>query len=374
MRITCMIRSLTLGGAERQLTGLAVMLKDNGHDVEVLTYHEADFYAQTLQEAGVRHTFIAKDGSSARLERRIAEHFREWQPDAVIAFLTGPCVKACHVHKLYPHFRLIVSERNVNTWTGPHDLWRMLVFREADLVVTNSHAQESYLRRRFPFIAAKLRTIVNFVDTDAFMPATGEVSGARLRPLIVTTARVDSRKNVHGYIRALALLRDEGLSFYAKWYGLKKEDAYYRRCQRLIRRFGLEDRFEILPATIDVVSVYRNADCFCLPSFYEGTPNSLCEALSCGLPAVATLVSDNASYVCDGLNGFTCSTHPADIAAALRQLLTALQPGHAAGTDAGSEDGTDAGLHIAAMRKASRDIAISRLSKPVFISAWLSVI
>ena len=173
MRITCMIRSLTLGGAERQLTGLAVMLKAAGHDVEVLTYHEADFYARTLQEAGVTHTFIPKDGSSVGLERRITEHFKAWRPDVVIAFLTGPCVKACHVHKRFPHFRLIVSERNVNTWTGPHDLWRMLVFREADLIVTNSHAQEAYLRHRFPFIASRLRTIVNFVDTDAFSPAPG---------------------------------------------------------------------------------------------------------------------------------------------------------------------------------------------------------
>ena len=371
MKITCMIRSLTLGGAERQLTGLAVMLHEAGHEVEVLTYHEADFYARTLQEGCVQHTFIPKNGSSRSLERRIEVHFKEWRPDVVIAFLTGPCVKACHIHRRWPHFRLIVSERNVNTWTGPHDLWRMLTFREADLVVPNSHAQEAYIRRSFPFIAGKLRTIVNFVDTDLFCPAAERVSPTpEQAPLIVTTGRVDRRKNVHGYIRALALLRDEGVSFRAQWYGLKKEDGYYRRCRRLIRRLALEDRFRILPATRDVAAVYRSADLFCLPSFYEGTPNALCEALSCGLPAVATLVSDNGLYIREGVNGFACSTSPGDIADALHLCLALVSDNGSSATP-----DTPAGTSPAEIaRSTSREIALSRLSKTVFLRSWLSVL
>ena len=201
----------------------------------------------------------------------------------------------------------------------------------------------------------------------------------RESPLIVTTARVDSRKNVHGYIRALAILRDEGLGFRAKWYGLKEENAYYRRCRRLIRHFGLDGIFEILPATKDVVTVYHSADCFCLPSFYEGTPNSLCEALSCGLPAVATRVSDNATYIRDGLNGYTCATSPRSIAAALRQLLLALRPDSNAAPDKTEDTVQTAGRDqskpsAAAMRNASRQTALSLLSKPVFISNWLSVL
>lgn len=43
---------------------------------------------------------------------------------------------------------------------------------------------------------------------------------------------------------------------------------------------------------------------FCLPSLYEGFPNALCEAMSCGLPIVASNICDNPDIVEDGVNGF----------------------------------------------------------------------
>lgn len=292
MKIICMIRSLCLGGAERQLAGLAVQLSEKGHDVEVLTYHEGDFYLDTLLKAGVRHTFIPKD---RHIVKKLAEHFEECRPDLVIAFLVGPSVKACKAKKYFSGFRLAVSERNVNTWTGPHDAWRFHIFSKADFIIPNSNAQAAWIRKHFPSCASKVRTIVNFVDTDAFTPAPTTVRNDP--PRIVTAARVDSRKNVHGYIKALKILKESGVKFKAEWYGLKTRDAYYRKCLAAIRRSGLEDCFSILPATKDIASVYRSSDIFCLPSFYEGTPNALSEALASGLPAVASRVSDNALYL-----------------------------------------------------------------------------
>lgn len=47
---------LGAGGAQRQLVGLAIMLKAKGYDVTVATYYDIEFYKKHLDDAGVRNT------------------------------------------------------------------------------------------------------------------------------------------------------------------------------------------------------------------------------------------------------------------------------------------------------------------------------
>lgn len=308
-----MIASLRLGGAERQLAGLACMLKAAGEEVEVLTYRDGDFYEAALEEAGVPHTFIPQKGGEAQLVRDIAAHIKASGCDTLISFLAGTNLKACLVKRLCPELRLIVSERNCNTSLLPHDMLRFCLYRRfADRVVSNSYAQTGFISRHAPALRDRLYTIPNFTDLELFKPVERDF---RQPYRVVTTARLDSRKNALGLIRAAA--RCPGLSF--DWYGAGEETAYGRRCRRLIARLGLEERFRIHPSTHEVASVYASADAFCLPSFYEGTPNALTEALACGLPAVCSAVSDNGRYVAEGRNGFLCNVRNE------KELIRALQ-------------------------------------------------
>lgn len=354
MRIICFARSLTLGGAERQIAGLAVMLQQEGHQVEVVTYHDDDFYEDYLKRNEVKHTLIPKKNNHD-LIRKIAAHFESEKPDVVIAFLIGPATKACKAHKIWPHFKLIVSERNVNLKCQLHDIWRFRLFSEADSVIANSHAQQEFMDKHAPWLRNKLGCIVNFVDTDRFTPSAEPISNPI--PVLATTARVHKRKNILGYIHAAKILKERGERFIIRWYGLSKEDSYSNKCNALIAKYNLQDCFEILPARKDVENIYRSCDIFCLPSFYEGTPNSLCEALSCGRPAAASSVSDNALYVRKDKNGVTFNPKdPNDIADALQSLLQ--MPSE----------------QLQAYGKESRKIAEELLSKKRFISEYLSLI
>ena len=51
MKVVLLIDHLGAGGAQRQLAGLACMLKERGVDVSVFTYYPIMFYEEILQHA-----------------------------------------------------------------------------------------------------------------------------------------------------------------------------------------------------------------------------------------------------------------------------------------------------------------------------------
>ena len=69
-------------------------------------------------------------------------------------------------------------------------------------------------------------------------------------------------------------------------------------------------------------AVYASSDVFVLASFTEGHPKVLLEAMSCGLPCVASDCVGNRSLVTDGETGLLFDPHrPEDLAACLRRVL-----------------------------------------------------
>lgn len=321
MKIACIISSLRLGGAERQLLYLAATLQQAGHDAQIITYHDKVFYSNILDKLQLPHTFIPKRRGTITLARDVAAFLKAGEFHAAIAFMPGTCLKACLAHMIYPGFRLFVSERNFNTHLGLHDLLRFAIFRsQAEKVICNNHSQELFIRRHYPALADKVLTISNFVDLESFTPhphTPGEVRR------IVCPSRVSRRKNLHGLIGAAAILKAGGSRFDITWVGAEGDSPYLRKCMALIRKHELQDCFHIEKSVTDIASAYHSADIFCLPSFYEGTSNALAEALACALPVVCSDVSDNGLYVKEGLNGFLCDPHStASIADALGRILS----------------------------------------------------
>lgn len=322
MKIVCLLRALGVGGVERQLTGLAVFLKRAGHDVSVMKYHPQNFNEEFLQENGVPVVYIPKKRGTLDLCRRMADHFRDNKVDVVISFSIGANMKACIARMMYRDFRLVVSERNFNRHFYPTEYIRFFAYAKADRIISNSYAQNDFIKNKFPSMAHKCQPIVNFVDLEKFQPS--ESAHGNEVPRFVTTARVAKRKNVHGYIEAARDLVEKGYRFTVDWYGCYKEDKYYRQCMGLIEKYGLQDVFHILPATRNVAEVYHGADVFCLPSFYEGTSNSICEAIASGLPVVCTDVSDSGLYVRPGVNGWLVDPeNPRTLTDALAEALNA---------------------------------------------------
>jgi len=89
---------------------------------------------------------------------------------------------------------------------------------------------------------------------------------------------------------------------------------------------GIEDRviFTGLVQGEEKVRLLHSADLFVLPSFSEGLPMSVLEALACGVPVVATRECNVGDLMSDGA-GWECSAAVDSLAEALGQALAATE-------------------------------------------------
>lgn len=72
----------------------------------------------------------------------------------------------------------------------------------------------------------------------------------------------------------------------------------------LIKRSGIGRNINLLGEKHNLKSFYLNSDIFVLPSRTEGMSNVLLEAMSYGLPCIATAVGGNKEIIVNGENGF----------------------------------------------------------------------
>ena len=317
-RILLLTENLGSGGAERQLVGLAALLKVQCYDVTVVTYFENQFREPYLHEHGVHYELHTELLPRATRIPRLVRLFRSLNPDVVITFLPEANEMACAARLLYP-CRLIVSERSHTTGFNLRQRLRFTTYRMADVVVTNSVSEADNLGQHFHWMQRKLKTIPNFVETEKYVP----LSKSPNTPLrILGVGRLIALKNILRLLDAIKLLVDKGLTFQFIWVGRQYEDAYTEQVKAKVQALSLEKVFLLKGQTNDTVSEYQQADIFCLPSVIEGYPNVLVEAMSCGLPVVCSRIFDHPLIVTEGKGGFLFD--PTDInemAQTLEQML-----------------------------------------------------
>jgi colanic acid/amylovoran biosynthesis glycosyltransferase len=172
--------------------------------------------------------------------------------------------------------------------------------RESAFVVCVSHYGASQLmglvsRERW----GKLHVIRCGIDVDVF---------ARRRPhsaiagKLLTVARLEPVKGHGVLLEALALLKAEGLSVQSTVVG---DGSQRSALERLAETLGIDADVEFTGSLgQDVIRQrFEEADAFCLPSFDEGVPVVLMEAMAMGLPVVATRVAGVPELVEDGVSG-----------------------------------------------------------------------
>lgn len=193
----------------------------------------------------------------------------------------------------------------------------------------------------------KIRVVRCGVD-DAFL-------GAELRPLpssprLVCVGRLCEQKGALLLLQALAPLAAEGVDFHLTLAG----DGPLRcNIEEQIRRLNLGDRVRITGwiSNREVREEIQSARLFVLPSFAEGLPVVLMEALALGRPVISTFVAGIPELVRPGVNGWLVP------AGSVTALTDTIREALAASTCALTALGCAGVTHVATQHDAMREAA-----------------
>ena len=139
------------------------------------------------------------------------------------------------------------------------------------------------------------------VDLDEFSPRGVARSREGLR--ILTVGRVDAMKGTVVLLHALKRLSQQGLRATLMVVG---EGPSKDKAMRMTERLGLQGqvRWEGAIGQDRIREFYVDCDVFCLPSFAEGVPVVLMEAMAMEVPVVANAITGIVELVEDGVSGF----------------------------------------------------------------------
>ena len=244
------------------------------------------------------------------------------RPDGLIIFFSLPSGPLGLVAKIFFRTPYVISLRGgdapglVPELSLLHKVvapLRRLVLKHAVAVVANSEALRKFseAQDRHP-----VRVIPNGVDTEVFQPTrlTSPRSDGRLRILFV--GRFREQKNLEFLLRELARLPIGSYELH-----LVGDGQQGKRFRDLAERLGIAKSIVWhgwLPRSA-LPGMYQSADCLVNPSFYEGMPNVVLEAMASGLPVIASKVPGHDALVVDGETGFLFDLQEPD------RLLSALK-------------------------------------------------
>lgn len=253
---------------------------------------------------------------------------RLWQlfyfAEALTAWSHWRRVDARHIHAhfvaapsdvalLAAHFGRVAGS-GPQTWSftvhGLIELWDVQTFRlaekvrRADAVICISDFTRSQLMAMVEEDHWAKLQVVHCGVVPADYTGIGEPPSGP--PCILCVARLVPEKGHSVLLRALALLRDRGVEASLELVG---DGPSREHLGRLVADLNLEDRVRFA-GTIgqhEMATHYENAAVVCLPSFCEGVPVVLMEAMACGRAVIASAVAGVRELVRDRETGLLVS-------------------------------------------------------------------
>ncbi|MBQ2771101.1 MAG: glycosyltransferase family 4 protein [Methanocorpusculum sp.] len=192
-----------------------------------------------------------------------------------------------HGRVVYPN-----SPKNILAKIYERIVVRFILRRLDCTIVLSESDKEQFMSLGMP--GDKINIIPNGIDTNAFVQPDAEVMTyftekyhLNRKKVILFLAVLSERKGIFDLLHAYALMQDEETVLLIVGNGPDKEKA-----KELSLELNLSETVTFagkLPF-IEILCAYARADTYVLPSYFEGMPTTVMEALVMGCPVVATSI------------------------------------------------------------------------------------
>jgi GalNAc-alpha-(1->4)-GalNAc-alpha-(1->3)-diNAcBac-PP-undecaprenol alpha-1,4-N-acetyl-D-galactosaminyltransferase len=291
MKIIFLISNLATGGAERVATILCNAWAKRGHTVTLIPTYSAGGKSAYKISHDVETIFLAdvvgvKGKNLWSYAQRLAALrglIRPRQPDVIVSFLANVNVAAV-LSTMFMKTPLIICERidpSSRPMLSPCELSCRLTYRFADMLTVQTDSIAQKAAAIYPKLST-IRTVPNPLARSVPPPVRNIV---RTRKILLSLGRLAEQKRIDRIINAFAEVAPRFDDWDLHIYG---EGPLESMLFSMIVDRGLQDRAFLRGLTSESSKVMAAADAFVIASDYEGFPNALLEAMSVGLPCIAT--------------------------------------------------------------------------------------
>ncbi|MGL5735650.1 MAG: glycosyltransferase [Beijerinckiaceae bacterium] len=291
--------ALTQGGAERVMAMLASGFAERGDHVALAI--DYDMLDHGLQLSPLLHVVEMKGTHGSQI-KSLGAMLRETQPDCIISALSSSNLKMMLAAR-----NSAMHSRHIMTWHGFPQAERGVISRLGYFMrpiagrvsahhVCVSDALLAHMRSH-GIPAARSSRIYNPIDL-AGLAAPAKAPPLPDAPVILSAGRLAAVKDFPTLLRAFAKL-----PFPRAHLIILGEGSERKRLELEAAKLGLAGRITMPGHVHDMRAYYEMADVFALPSLSESFSNVVVEALSYGLPVVATDCGGPAEILARGRYG-----------------------------------------------------------------------